>query len=153
MIPEGKYVGKALAAQWLPARENGNRQVAVTFAVEGQPDQITWYGSTTEKTIETTILSLEACGVDITDAAALNALTGIGTNRVGLVIVPKPFVDPEGRDGVRNEVRWVNPLGARGGTDTADDPGLVARMAAIGKSLAKTTKAPAAPKEPAPWEE
>lgn len=150
MIAEGKYVAKALAAQWLPPRENGNRQVAVTFTVEGQADTITWYGSTTEKTIETTILSLEACGVDITDPKALNALTGIDKNRVGLVVAAKPYVDPEGRDGVKMEVRWVNPLGARGGTDTADDPDLVARMAALGKSLAKTTKAP--PKEPAPWE-
>jgi hypothetical protein len=82
---------------------NGSPQVAVLFQItEGERagENMTWYGYFTEKTQETTIKALRACGWQGDNLADLS---GLDANEVTLVTEMEEY---EGA--LREKVRWVN---------------------------------------------
>src|SRR5262245_28572402 len=107
LISKGVYRAKALEAMW---GETGTKkpQVAVLFELlEGDyaGERITYYGVITDKTQDFVLKGLYTAGW-----TGDEALSGIGSREVDLVIDIEP--DLEGKD--RNRVKFINEPGSGG---------------------------------------
>lgn len=113
VLRPGAYKARATGgALGLTAKDKP--EVAVMFElVEPQGWRIAWYGFFTEKTEDSTLKALFACGWDGED---ISALTGIDQNEVELVIEVEENEEKNGQKlgTYRNRVRWVNEVGAAG---------------------------------------
>lgn len=103
-LANGMYRARATSGV-LGETSTGKEQMVVDFELldagfEGQ--HLTWFGFFTEKTLESTIKGLRACGWTGDD---LMDLAGIDTNEVSLVVENETY---EGK--TRARVRWVNPI-------------------------------------------
>jgi hypothetical protein len=110
LLPKGRYTGRAVSAA-LGMTGGDKPQVAVMFElVEPAGWRIGWYGYFSEKTEESTLKGLFACGWDGEDIRVLN---GIDQNEVELVVDIEENEDKNGQrlGTFRNRVRWVNPVG------------------------------------------
>lgn len=111
LLAAGRYRGRARDGV-VGMTSKGKPEVAVLFELEDpQGWTIAWYGFFTEKTEESTLKALLACGWDGED---ITALTGITENVVELVIEVEEQEDENGQKTGewRNRVRWVNPVGS-----------------------------------------
>lgn len=110
MIAAGTYRARVIALEDVQFgfTEGGKEQVAVAFQITVEPyvgQNMTWFGYFTEKTEETTLRALRACGWK---GDLLTDMSGVTENEVDLVVEIE--TDPEtGRQ--RSKVRWVNSLG------------------------------------------
>lgn len=122
----GKY--RALPVDGgLGETNSGGEEVAVSFellAEELKGEHVTWYGYFTDKTLESTMRGLRACGwKGQSPAELLDWKKAVPTpSEVELVIEPgqqldkdrKPVVNEQGAPVMRARVRWVNPIGRNG---------------------------------------
>lgn len=115
MIPEGKYVAKAV--QWDFGYTRGKEgeapkeQIAVQFEVaegEYQGHTLTWYGFFTEKAQQRTIESLRYAGWSSDD---IMEMSGMGDVLCQVVVEHETQTEGKGAGEVRARIRWVNQLG------------------------------------------
>lgn len=113
VLRAGRYTGRATGGA-LGMTAGDKPEVAVMFELVEPPGwRIAWYGFFSEKTEESTLKALLACGWDGDD---ISALTGIDQNEVELVIEVEENEDKNGQrlGTYRNRIRWVNPVGSAG---------------------------------------
>lgn len=108
-LTPGTYRAKAINHK-LGETAKGGEQILVTFEIltgEHKGQSLYWYGFFTEKTLERTLESLEACGWD---GESIAKAVGLGSKEVELVVEYETS-QSDGKQYLR--VRWVNaPRGA-----------------------------------------
>lgn len=114
MVPEGRYMAKAVGTPAVGRTKTGTEEVCVEFEILDGPyakQRLPWYGYFGPKSEDRTINSLLLCGWD---GQSMKHWNGISKNTVSITVEHKPS-----QDGTKTfaRVAWVNDSnGARVGT-------------------------------------
>lgn len=104
MIPAGKYLAKVLSHAITETKaEKEQATVVFSFEVDGRIQTLTWYGHFTEKTTDSTIKALIACGLSGNNPA--------GPLHIGKEVSITVEVEKDEKGRERNKIRWVNSVG------------------------------------------
>lgn len=117
-VTPGRYRARAVDHKF-GKTSKGTDQIMVAFEVtqeEHKGHRFYWYGFFSDKTIDRTLESLEACGWD---GKGFKDMTSLRKNEVELVVETETN---EGETYLR--VRWVNRLGGGGVKEELDAVGL-----------------------------
>lgn len=104
LVKPGTYKATVISHA-IAETSKGDPQATITFSfeAEGRPQNITWYGSFSEKATPHTVKALLVCGLQGSNPA--------GPLEIGkeVNIVVENETDDKGKE--RSKVRWVNALG------------------------------------------
>jgi len=116
MIPEGKYLAKAVGGKYGLSNEKKTPGVAVTleFKVSDKVERLFWKGWFSEKTTERTIEALALMGFDEFKSVGPDGSFGASHfdgSEVDIIVENESFVGSDGQTKVTPKIKWINKPG------------------------------------------
>jgi len=119
MIPEGKYLAKAVGGKYGLSNEKKTPGVALTleFKVGDKVERLVWKGWFSEKTTERTIETLAIMGFDEFKSVQTDGSFGpenFDNSEVDITVEHESFVGSDGQPKVAPKIKWINKPGGTG---------------------------------------